>query len=66
MTVRDPEKDKVEALDAGADDYVAKPFGMPEMLARIRATLRRTRCPASRARRISGSEKWRSISKPAG
>jgi two-component system, OmpR family, KDP operon response regulator KdpE len=42
MTVRDTEKDKVEALDAGADDYVAKPFGMPEMLARIRATLRRT------------------------
>ena len=42
MTVRDSEKDKVEALDAGVDDYVAKPFGMPEMLARIRATLRRT------------------------
>lgn len=42
MTVRDSEEDKVEALDAGADDYVAKPFGMPEMLARIRATLRRT------------------------
>ena len=41
MTVRDTEKDKVEALDAGADDYVAKPFGMPELLARIRATLRR-------------------------
>ena len=41
ITVRDSEKDKVEALDAGADDYVAKPFGMPEMLARIRATLRR-------------------------
>ena len=42
MTVRDAEKDKVEALDAGADDYVPKPFSMPEMLARIRATLRRT------------------------
>jgi two-component system KDP operon response regulator KdpE len=42
MTVRDAEKDKVDALDAGADDYVEKPFGMPEMLARIRATLRRT------------------------
>lgn len=41
ITVRDSEKDKVQALDAGADDYVAKPFGMPEMLARIRATLRR-------------------------
>lgn len=42
MTVRDTEKDTVEALDAGADDYVGKPFSMPEMLARIRATLRRT------------------------
>ena len=41
MTVRDTEQDKVEALDAAADDYVAKPFSMPEMLARIRATLRR-------------------------
>jgi len=41
-TVRDSEKDKVEGLDAGADDYVAKPFSMAEMLARIRATLRRT------------------------
>jgi two-component system KDP operon response regulator KdpE len=41
MTVRDSEKDKVDVLDAGADDYVAKPFSMPEMMARIRATLRR-------------------------
>ena len=49
MTVRDSEADKVEALDAGADDYVAKPFGMPEMLARIRATLRRMPHPESTA-----------------
>ena len=49
MTVRDAERDKVEALDAGADDYVAKPFSMPEMLARIRATLRRTPQRASAA-----------------
>ena len=41
LTVRDSEKDKVEALDAGADDYITKPFGMPELLARIRAALRR-------------------------
>jgi len=45
MTVRDKESDKVAALDVGADDYVTKPFSVPEMLARIRATLRRT--PAS-------------------
>ncbi len=42
LTVRDREKDKVEALDAGADDYVTKPFSTPELLARIRAALRRT------------------------
>jgi two-component system KDP operon response regulator KdpE len=41
LTVRNAEKDKVEALDAGADDYVVKPFGTPELLARIRAALRR-------------------------
>ena len=41
LTVRDAEKDKVEALDAGADDYVTKPFTTPEFLARIRASLRR-------------------------
>jgi two-component system, OmpR family, KDP operon response regulator KdpE len=42
LSIRDTEKDKVEVLDAGADDYVTKPFGMPELLARIRAALRRT------------------------
>jgi two-component system KDP operon response regulator KdpE len=41
LTVRNAEKDKVQALDAGADDYVVKPFGMEELLARIRAALRR-------------------------
>ncbi|MFZ0735644.1 MAG: response regulator transcription factor [Candidatus Acidiferrales bacterium] len=42
LTVRSAEKDKVRSLDAGADDYVTKPFGMEELLARIRAALRRT------------------------
>jgi two-component system, OmpR family, KDP operon response regulator KdpE len=41
LTVRDTEADKVKALDAGADDYVTKPFSTPELLARIRAALRR-------------------------
>jgi len=41
LTVRDSEQDKVAALDAGADDYVTKPFSTPELLARIRAALRR-------------------------
>jgi two-component system, OmpR family, KDP operon response regulator KdpE len=42
LTVRNAEKDKVNALDAGADDYVVKPFGIQELLARIRAALRRS------------------------
>ena len=41
LTVQDSESDKVSALDAGADDYVTKPFGSAELLARIRAALRR-------------------------
>ena len=45
LTVRDTEQDKVDALDAGADDYVVKPFHSKELLARIRAALRRV--PAS-------------------
>src|ERR1700683_1920261 len=45
LSVRNTEHDKVDALDAGADDYVTKPFGIQEMLARIRAGMRRM--PAS-------------------
>jgi two-component system, OmpR family, KDP operon response regulator KdpE len=45
LTVRNSEQDKIEALDAGADDFVTKPFSTPELLARIRAALRRL--PAS-------------------
>lgn len=41
LTVRKDESERIEALDAGADDYVTKPFSMPELLARIRANLRR-------------------------
>lgn len=40
LTVRDAEEDKVSALDSGADDYLTKPFGVPELLARIRVALR--------------------------
>jgi two-component system KDP operon response regulator KdpE len=42
LSVREHERDKVAALDAGADDYVTKPFGMDELLARLRAALRRS------------------------
>src|ERR1700741_711041 len=41
LSVRDQERTKIEALDAGADDYVTKPFSVQELLARVRAHLRR-------------------------
>ena len=41
LSAREAERDKIAALDAGADDYVTKPFGMGELLARLRAALRR-------------------------
>lgn len=41
LSARDREEEKVAALDAGADDYLVKPFGVPELLARVRAQLRR-------------------------
>lgn len=45
LTVRDEEDDKVEALEAGADDYVTKPFAIRELVARLRAALRRSHTP---------------------
>ena len=42
LSVRDRDDDKIRALDLGADDYVTKPFSLPELLARVRAQLRRT------------------------
>ncbi len=49
LTVRNSERDKVEALDAGADDFVTKPFSTPELLARIRAAMRRVPVSAQTA-----------------
>lgn len=43
LTVRDGQRDKVEALDAGADDYISKPFNLSELAARLRAAVRRSR-----------------------
>ena len=52
LSVRNTEIDKVQALDAGADDYVTKPFGIQELLARIRAAIRRVPGPAETASRV--------------
>jgi two-component system KDP operon response regulator KdpE len=54
LSARDQERDKVDALDAGADDYLTKPFGMPELRARVHAALRRALAPsASSSGRVS-------------
>jgi two-component system KDP operon response regulator KdpE len=49
LSARSDEADKIAALDAGADDYLTKPFGTGELLARVRANLRRPRTPAGEA-----------------
>jgi len=56
LSVRGEEKTKVEALDAGADDYVTKPFGMDELLARIRAALRRQPATESQSSNLEAGE----------
>ena len=56
LTVRDTERDKVSALDAGADDYVTKPFSTPELLARVRAALRRVPSLENGPQVIKGGE----------
>jgi two-component system, OmpR family, KDP operon response regulator KdpE len=55
LTVREDERAKVSALDAGADDYVTKPFGMDELLARLRAALRRSGSATEEARVVTSA-----------
>ena len=50
LSARGSQSDKVRALDAGADDYLAKPFGLPELLARVKAQLRRASYPPTQTR----------------
>lgn len=58
LTARDQELDRVMGLDMGADDYVTKPFGVAELMARVRALLRRTRadCPLPETLQIGNVE----------
>ena len=56
LTVRSSEKDKVRALEAGADDYVTKPFAMGELVARIRAHLRRSPAASSTPKSVNLGE----------
>jgi two-component system KDP operon response regulator KdpE len=54
LTVRDREEDKIRALDAGADDYVTKPFSIPELAARLRSAVRRANtAPTEKAEAIA-------------
>jgi two-component system KDP operon response regulator KdpE len=57
LSVRGSEEDKIAALDAGADDYLTKPFGVGELLARLRAALRRTARTANEPVFTSGNLK---------
>lgn len=59
LSVRGEEKTKIETLDAGADDYVTKPFGMAELVARVRAALRRSPPPENDLTTILEEEDFR-------
>ena len=58
LSGRTDSADKVDALDAGADDYVTKPFGMDELLARLRAMLRRNRRRSRTSRSSRSATSW--------
>ena len=65
LSARSGEADKIASLDAGADDYLTKPFGVGELLARVRANLRRPRAASGGRWRSPGSLR-RSRSRPPG
>jgi len=64
VTVRDAEDDKVRCLEQGADDYITKPFGLRELIARLRAVLRRTQADNA-AQAVLQASDWKSTSSGA-
>jgi DNA-binding response OmpR family regulator len=59
VTAKDAEEDKVQGFEAGADDYVTKPFGMKELVARMKANLKRsTASPGTRGRILEAGDLW--------
>ena len=64
LTARDSVEDKVKGLTVGGDDYVTKPFSLEEVVARIRAVLRRTRGDSRRGRGARASTTWSSTRTP--
>lgn len=63
VTAKGTEIDKVRGLDAGADDYIAKPFGILEMISRVKAVLRRSKSQEASVEELSAGNIWMNVEK---